>query len=436
MHTKTGKIVAGNRQRRGMAVLLAVFLLALALTGCAGSNSNTSKDESFNLAGLSNPFIGEWQSEIPSADATLTFDFKADGTFDYEMAGVPEDQGGKGSGGYVIYGDIQVTWLDYEGAAAYNFKVVDNDTINVTELEPDDTGKLVPGDTAPFTRVKGSEVNKKDIPFKLDNAFIGKWKSEIPSVNTTLTFDFKADGTFDFEMAGVPEDQGGKGVGCYIVIGDKQVSYLDFEGVASYSFKIVDDNTIDMTELELNENGELVPGNTSPFVRVTGDEVDYHSLAAWEGAWNSMVAYLDGEAAEVFEGDDEKKAGYEAGVYTDFLSCVIEGDTMKLYDRKQTASSPQDAPAISIKYTYIKEISQTVEGFGTFSWYAFEGDQAGPYQYLIALPAEDEDGLVHFHARWGRDGFDPLLEAESLPIMVKLDTEISLIKEEIVGSIQ
>lgn len=184
------------------------------------------------------------------------------------MAGVPADQGGVGTGGYVVYGDRMMTWLDFEGASAYTFKVVDNDTIDVTEITFGEGGEQIPGNTAPFTRVDGSAVNTENKPFTLSSDFLGKWQSDIPSANTTLTFDYKADGTFDYVMEGVPADQGGEGTGCYIVYGDKQVTWLDFEGTASYSFHKADENTIDVTELIPGEDGSLTSGNTSPFVRV------------------------------------------------------------------------------------------------------------------------------------------------------------------------
>ena len=252
--------------KRNLALLMTLLICIVAFSAC-GSNNKTD-EETFNLADFSNPFIGQWQSEIPSANTLLKFDYKADGTFDYEMEGVPADQGGKGTGGYVVFDNIQLSWLDFEGAAAYTFEVVDNNTINVTELEFDENGEQISGNTSPFTRIEGSPVNTEDIPFSLSNDFIGKWQSDIPSANATLIFDYKSDGTFDFEMPGVPEDQGGKGTGCYIVYGDKQVSYLDFDGLASYSFEVVDTDTINVTELEPNESGELIPGNTAPFIRL------------------------------------------------------------------------------------------------------------------------------------------------------------------------
>jgi hypothetical protein len=242
--------------------LIPVMVVSLFLSGC----STTGK--TLRLADLSNPFLGKWRSDIPSAGTTLTFDYKIDGTFDYEMAGVPAEQGGKGTGGYVVYENLMVSYLGFEGAAVYSFKVVDDNTINVTELEPNEAGELVPGNTAPFTRVQGSAVNRENKSLSLSNVFLGKWRSDIPSAGTTLTFDYKTDGTFDYEMAGVPAEQGGKGTGCYIVFENTMVSYLGFEGTAVYTFAMAGADRINVTELEPNEAGELVPGNTAPFIRV------------------------------------------------------------------------------------------------------------------------------------------------------------------------
>jgi hypothetical protein len=157
--------------------LIPVMAVSFVLAGCLSDGNG----ETLWLAGLSNPFLGKWQSDIPSAGTTLSFDYKTDGTFDYEMAGVPADRGGRGTGGYVVYGNLMVSYLGFEGAAVYTFKVIDNNTINVTELEANESGDLVPGNTAPFTRVRGSVVNKENRPLNLVNPFLGKWRSDIPS---------------------------------------------------------------------------------------------------------------------------------------------------------------------------------------------------------------------------------------------------------------
>jgi hypothetical protein len=213
------------------------------------------------LAELSNPFLGKWQSDIPSAGMTLVFDYKTDGTFDFQIVGVPAEQGGVGTGGYVVYQNMMVTWLDMEGAAAYTFKVVDNDTIDVTELD----GDLVPGDTAPFTRVAGSAVNTENKPFVLTNDFIGgKWESAIPSMdNATMVSEFKADGTCTVEF-----EEYGAYSGCYIIYEDKQISYVEGDGLGAFTFEKTDANTIKVTEIDaVNEDGSLETGNTSTFTR-------------------------------------------------------------------------------------------------------------------------------------------------------------------------
>ena len=148
--------------KRILSIFVALMICAAMLAGCGANNNadttsgteNSANGAAFNLADFSNPFLGEWQSEIPSANTTLTFNYKADGTFDYEMAGVSADQGGKGTGCYIVYGDKQVSYFDYEGAASYSFSVVDQDTIDVTELEQSEQGEVVPGNTAQFIRVK------------------------------------------------------------------------------------------------------------------------------------------------------------------------------------------------------------------------------------------------------------------------------------------
>jgi hypothetical protein len=205
----------------GFAVLMTAAIFTL--TGC----SDTGGGDDVWLADLSNPFIGKWQSEIPGANTTLIFDYKTDGTFGYEMFGVPAEQGGKGSGGYLVTGNIMVTFLSFEGMAGYTFKVVDNNTINVTEIaEVKEDGELVLGNTAPFTRVADSSINKENKPFVLSNRLIGKWSASIPNPDDpshpyeTLQ-EYKRDGTAQFTL--LPDYV--FPVSYYFVIGDVFVTF-------------------------------------------------------------------------------------------------------------------------------------------------------------------------------------------------------------------
>jgi hypothetical protein len=240
----------------GKALGAGLIAFVLSVTGCSQGGDD---GEAVWLKDLKNPFIGTWESHIPSMDnAKMVSEFKTDGTF---TCGFPDVPGFEGpfNGGYVVTGDIMASWLDYEGAAAYKFKVVDNDTINVTEFDD-----LEEGNTSAFTRAPGSTVNKEDKPLALNNVFIGgKWKSQIPSMdNAEMVSEFKADGSL---ICGFPDAPGFEGPfnGGYLVFEDKMVSWLDYEGAAAYKFAVNGDNTINVTEFD-----NLEEGNTSVFTRI------------------------------------------------------------------------------------------------------------------------------------------------------------------------
>ena len=237
-------------------LLIPVMVVSFVFLSCL---TNDSKKDIW-LAELSNPFLGKWESRIPSMNnAKMVSEFKTDGTF---ICGFPEVSGYDGpfNGGYVVTGDIMVSWLDFEGAAAYKFQVVDNNTINVTEFDD-----LVEGNTSTFTRFAGSTVNKENKPLSLNNMFVGgKWKSQIPSMdNAERVSEFASNGTFTCGFPNVPGYEG-PFIGGYLVFQDKMVSWLDFEGAAAYKFTAIDANTINVTEFD-----DLVEGNTSTFTRIT-----------------------------------------------------------------------------------------------------------------------------------------------------------------------
>jgi hypothetical protein len=224
-------------------VMAAIFTLA----GCGGSDSDPVW-----LADLSNPFLGQWESNIPSMDyAKLVSEYKGDGTFTCDFPEHPEF-GGPFTGGYTVSGDILVGWLDFEGASAYKFKVVNNDTIDVTEInEVKEGGELVLGNTAPFTRVAGSPVNKEDKALVLSNAFIGKWGASIPNPDDpahpyeTLQ-EYRRDGTAQFIL--LPDYV--FPVSYYFVTGDVLVifdpSSNEYE---SFTFMVNTDGTLTVQEL-------------------------------------------------------------------------------------------------------------------------------------------------------------------------------------------
>jgi Zn/Cd-binding protein ZinT len=404
-----------------LVVGLICLFAGIAVMGCS-SDSDTK--ETPWLADLSNPFLGKWETYLPEAQMSLVFDYKTDGTFDYEI----KEFEMSGTGGYVVQENMMVTWLDIEGATAYTFNVVDNDTIDVTELELNDDSELVPGDTAPFKRVAGSPVNKENKPFVLTNDFIGgKWSSSIPSMdNATMVSEYKADGTCTVIFPDVSAEYGG-GVlytGCYIVYEDKFVSYVEGDGLGAFKYEKTNANIFQVTEIDgvNEEDNSLELGNTSTFAR--------SELAKWAGTWNPVYWYFDEtELAAILEAQyeampDASKQNMSLEVFiafvkaiaqTDFGSFVIQGNTITFYTQQQTQKNPLGDVLETVTYTF-KGTRSDVWGAGgpeeeEFDWYAFEGDTEGAHKYLLLEEAgrDTPTGPLHFHMRYGSKGFDDLL---------------------------
>jgi hypothetical protein len=195
----------------GFAVLLIAAIFTL-----VGCDNGGGDDDDIWLADLSNPFIGKWESDIPSAQMHLIFDYKTDGTFDYQIPGMPAEQGGEGTGGYLVSGNVMISYLSFEGVAGYTFKVIDNDTVDVTEIEEVNAdGSFKLGNTAPFTRVAGSSINTEDKPFVLNHPYLGKWNftgdypgeiygiQNVETVHIVTNYEAKANGmlAFDFTVS-------------------------------------------------------------------------------------------------------------------------------------------------------------------------------------------------------------------------------------------
>ncbi|MDR0562555.1 MAG: hypothetical protein LBG73_07675 [Spirochaetaceae bacterium] len=250
-------------------LLLTTFVAVLTFFGCSNDG-----DSAVWLADLSNPFLGQWESKIPSMDnARMVSEYKTDGTF---TCGFPDIPGYEGpfNGGYLVADNVMVSYLSFEGAAGYTFKVVNNDTINVTEIESvNGDGSFVLGNTAPFTRVAGSTVNRENKPFELSHPFLGKWNFTMQNMpvpeygqgnfDIVTNYDVKANGTlaYDFKVSASGGD--------VLMTETAETPYVIFNNDGSYVLVVyeagegfetgtitpVDNNTILLTE----EGGTPVP---------------------------------------------------------------------------------------------------------------------------------------------------------------------------------
>jgi hypothetical protein len=167
--------------KKTLFAMLAV-LLCLAFSGCPTGNEG----ENIWLADLDNPFIGTWKSDLASDGTRLTFTGKTDGTFKYEMEGVPEEMGlpDKGDGVYIIKDDMLVAYFDFGLVKGNVFDVVNNDTIAMKEfiLNVATGAMYLSRETVPFRRageVSGTSNQPTVLP---NNIFVNskKWSANIP----------------------------------------------------------------------------------------------------------------------------------------------------------------------------------------------------------------------------------------------------------------
>ena len=260
----------------------AVFVTVLTLFGCSdddGDNGKGGGGDGLWLAGLSNPFIGKWQSNIPSmGDALAVFEFRTDGTFTCVFPDLPPEYGGgvTYTGGYLVKDDVQVTFLSGDGGmGGYTFEVVANDSISVTEIDEvnEADGGYVYGNTTIFTRVPGSPINKENNPFALSNALIGgTWKETTTPYQAE--YAYKADGTGTMSYIG-----GGTSAIAYSVFHDDGIgkdvliTYMTAtKTFASYAFEQTGEaNTILVQEIiDVTMGAEGPSANYGPAVMFTG----------------------------------------------------------------------------------------------------------------------------------------------------------------------
>jgi hypothetical protein len=192
-----------------------VLVALLAVMGCP-----TDSSEGIWLKDVRNPFIGQWKSDLASDGTRLTFTGKVDGTFEYEMEGVPEEMGlpNKGGGVYIIRDDMLVAYFDFGLVKGNVFDVVDNDTIAMQEfmLNPSTGSMYLSREMVPFRRV-GAVSSTLNQPTVLpNNIFINKeWSADIPEPEDPsgetfypTVWKFENDGTVSCVFIGLGPELG------------------------------------------------------------------------------------------------------------------------------------------------------------------------------------------------------------------------------------
>jgi hypothetical protein len=246
---------------------LGVFVFVLIISACShGSGGN----------GTANPFLGTWKSDEASDGTRLTFIGNADGTFKYEMEGVPTEMGlpDKGNGVYIIREDMLVAYFDFGLVKGIVFDVLDNNTIDTNEFTLDTaTGAIRPsGEIVPFRRIGEASGTSSQPTILPNNVFIGnkKWSANIPEPEDTSgnTFypsewKFRNDGTVSCTFIGLgpalgfPNQEDAPFDFSYVISDNILVLFAESWGayeIRIFQFTIKNASTVNMKQFALLDN--------------------------------------------------------------------------------------------------------------------------------------------------------------------------------------
>ena len=163
----------------------------------------------------------------------------------------------------------------------------------------------------------------------------------------------------------------------------------------------------------------LVTGLTSS----AAAQSTYPDLTVWDGTWKSSYAYLDDDAMDTaYETIASALPNYSAGnvetvlrsmLATDLSSITILNIANIVGDGTIFGVSIDAADAVGYTYKGVQEV-EWATGV-SFSWYKFEKTDAAdddPYKYIIGTAAHQDsaDSMLHWHMRYGSEGFEALIE--------------------------
>lgn len=163
------------------------------------------------------------------------------------------------------------------------------------------------------------------------------------------------------------------------------------------------------------------------------------SLDKWAGEWNGIHKYLDKpELKQSFEQGAKKKNMTPEAFKKDlmerrkceFNGLRIKGNTVEFLD-----GFPKDNANTISKATYeFSENKKFSYGGHTYEWDIFKAKESNAkYPILFLMPIHGEEGLMHFHMRYGSSIDDMMKQERWFPAFIKPDSTMSQIQGEIAG---
>lgn len=220
--------------------------------------------EEIDLAAYANPFLGEWQARKAGSTTRTTYSYEGAGQFNYEVDAFASSRNQTGTGGYLLYDNHLITWREDEGVRAYNYEVVNNSTISVSQLVTNEYGEADLDTPYTYTRVDGSDIvpPEEDVFTASVGNWVGTWTFEY-SEGVTVTFTCKADGSLSYTVSGNAEVRTGKTTGCYLIYEDRMAVWLDDMATMVYRFEVDDADTIYMTQLKKSAAGTYIDSDAT-----------------------------------------------------------------------------------------------------------------------------------------------------------------------------
>ena len=145
-------------------------------------------------------------------------------------------------------------------------------------------------------------------------------------------------------------------------------------------------------------------------------------LAAWEGEWVSLdVVSEDASLQPVYKDVADKMANYTLEGFKSAVSAMYETPVVKAkFDGTNTVvftvlDADNNKKEISCEYAY--KGTAPVPGYDGYYWYTFEavkdvrGLSKAKYMVLFPPHKDSEDGMLHWHGRFGGRSIDALAKA-------------------------
>lgn len=158
-------------------------------------------------------------------------------------------------------------------------------------------------------------------------------------------------------------------------------------------------------------------------ISASADQTQPIALTDWQGTWNSFTGYMEDEELEQRLEDlankqgvsvEELKAGPAKMMASEIGAVHFEGDEISFYNE-----FPDKNGELLDKSTYHFVKTHTLKyGDFDFEMHEFQAMSDARYPVLLMTVVHEEEGLIHFHLRYGQDVDSLIGQEEWFPTYV------------------